>query len=503
MNKIKLMTTTLTITSVPLLILFLLPVLSVSFTTDYVIEEAEAAKSKGGDAPGRVGADSFGSANKFIVCGDRLCSEYPGGYEQFQKDQGQSSKIGSKSTEPEIAKEKAMEDKMMEPKKMMVSSTMTAMQMTREIQTQNDVSIEFRVPETIIAGELVPINARVYDTGKEANLSHTDWSYAIIGPNGEVIHKTTTLHGHFGIMNFKDSFPEAGTYTIKYTISASGPFMLGEPVHELGQTRTVLSGDLLKFEEDPKNNFGSRTFEFTVGVQNQGSILMLDGSEPDTSILVDFSTTPQRIVTGKPTMLMIDVDDVNTGKDATHVDGLITITHGNYFPSTSGDQPDAPVPIPLHGAYHGHRGVISTTHTFYQPGTYMIDTDLNVVPYSDPLFGQVSARFEIQVFDSEDTSEIMTGDIKEDVVDIVGLEAPFYTPNTITVSTGQTITFDNVDGNHHTITSVMSGTIEHDGKFDSGLLQPGETYEVTLNEQGTHEYYCALHTSMKGTIIVS
>ena len=101
-------------------------------------------------------------------------------------------------------------------------------------------------------------------------LSHTDWSYAIIGPNGEIVHKTTTLHGHFGVMNFKDSFPEAGTYTIKYTVSSSGPFMLGMPVPELGQTRAVVSGDLLKFEEDPTNNFGSRSFEFTVRCENQG-----------------------------------------------------------------------------------------------------------------------------------------------------------------------------------------------------------------------------------------
>ena len=47
-------------------------------------------------------------------------------------------------------------------------------------------------------------------------------------------------------MNFKDSFPEAGTYTIKYTVLSSGPFMLGAPVPELGQTRAVVSGDFVK-----------------------------------------------------------------------------------------------------------------------------------------------------------------------------------------------------------------------------------------------------------------
>jgi len=51
-----------------------------------IIPEAEGLKSAGSDAPGRAGANSYGSANKGIVCGDRLCSEYPGGYEQFKKD---------------------------------------------------------------------------------------------------------------------------------------------------------------------------------------------------------------------------------------------------------------------------------------------------------------------------------------------------------------------------------------------------------------------------------
>ena len=372
--------------------------------------------------------------------------------------------------------------------------------------TQDGVSIEFTVPETIVAGTLVPVNAKVTDSSRLANLSHTDWAYAIIGPNGEIVHKTTTLHGHFGIMNFKDSFSEAGTYTVKYTVSSSGPFMLGDPVPELGQTRAVVSGDLLKFTEDPINNFGSRSFEFSVNVVNQGKTVTLAGSEPDTEIIVTLSTQPERIVVGEPTTLLIDVNDAKTGEDARHVDGLLSISRGYYhYPSTSGDQPNAPIPIPLNGAYHGHRGVISSTHTFSQAGTYLITADLNVVPYSNPLFGEASTRFVIQVFDNEGTKDVMqqTDSVKENTVDIVGLESPFYVPNVIQASIGETIVFDNVDGNQHTVTSVKSGTTEYDGKFDSSLLQPGEKFELTLNEKGNYDYFCALHTSMQGSIIVS
>jgi len=380
-----------------------------------------------------------------------------------------------------------------------------SVKLIEQTQTQDDVSIEFSVPETIVAGTLVPVNAKVIDSSRTANLSHTDWAYAIIGPNGEIVHRTTTLHGHFGIMNFKDSFPDAGTYTIKYTISSSGPFMLGAPVPELGQTRAVVSGDLLKFTEDPLNNFGSRSFEFSVNVVNQGKTITLAGSEPDTEILVTLSTQPERIVVGEPTTLLIDVNDAKTDEDATHVDGQLTIRRGNYYPSTSGDQPEAPIPIPLHGAYHGHRGLLSTTQTFSQPGTYLISADLNAIPYSIPLFGEASTRFVIQVFGNEGTTDSIQQmeAVKENTVDIVGLESPFYVPNTIQASVGETIVFDNVDSNQHTVTSVKSGTTEYDGKFDSSLLRPGEKFELTLNEKGNYDYFCALHTSMQGTIIVS
>ena len=380
-----------------------------------------------------------------------------------------------------------------------------SVKLIEQTQTQDDVSLEFTVPETIVAGTLVPVNAKVTDSNRLANLSHTDWAYAIIGPNGEIVHRTTTLHGHFGIMNFKDSFPEAGTYTVKYTISSSGPFMLGAPVPELGQTRAVVSGDLLKFTEDPINNFGSRSFEFSVDVVNQGKVITLAGSEPDTEILVTLTTQPERIVVGEPTTLLIDVNDAETDEDATHVDGQLTIRRGNYYPSASGDQPEAPIPIPLHGAYHGHRGLLSTTQTFSQPGTYVILADLNAIPYSVPMFGEASTRFVIQVFDNEGAVDVMQqmDSVKENTVDIVGLESPFYVPNVIRASAGETIVFDNVDGNQHTVTSVKSGTIEYDGKFDSSLLQPGDKFELTLNEKGNYDYFCALHTSMQGTIIVS
>jgi len=379
---------------------------------------------------------------------------------------------------------------------------MMDIEMKTETQQNEGISLALSVPQTIIAKKLVPINARVFDTALDANLSHTDWSYAITNSDGHVIHKSTTLHGHFGIMNFKESFPESGTYTITYSTLSSGSFMLGAPVPEGGQTRTVITGDLMRFEEDPKNNFGSRTFEFTVNVSDPEQTVIIEGSEPDTAYLVNLYTQPARVIAGEPVTIILDIDDYYTGKDATHIDGLISIIPQNYYQSDSGDQPEAPVV--LHGAYHGHLGVMSTTQIFPKSGTVVLEVELKTIPYSKPLFGHGSTQFTIQVFDSADTFTVMMEETaKENTVDIVGLESPFYMPNTITVSAGETIVFDNVDPNYHTVTSVKPGTIEHDGKFDSGLLNAGESYELTIDEQGTYDYFCSLHIGMKGTIIVS
>jgi len=55
-------------------LLVLLPLFTFAITENYP-SDAEATKSAGGDAPGRVGVKSYGSSNNDIVCGDRLCSE--------------------------------------------------------------------------------------------------------------------------------------------------------------------------------------------------------------------------------------------------------------------------------------------------------------------------------------------------------------------------------------------------------------------------------------------
>ncbi len=91
-----------------------------------IIPEAEATKSAGKDAPGRIGTKSYGSANAGIVCGDRLCSEFPGGRAAFEAGQ---------AAEPEapIEEEAPMEEKPMEEEAPMEEKPMEEKPMIEEV----------------------------------------------------------------------------------------------------------------------------------------------------------------------------------------------------------------------------------------------------------------------------------------------------------------------------------------------------------------------------------
>jgi len=66
-------------------LLAVLPMLTVAIMDNYPTE-VEGTKSAGENAPGRIGTKSYGSANNGVVCGDRLCSEVPGGQAAFEKE---------------------------------------------------------------------------------------------------------------------------------------------------------------------------------------------------------------------------------------------------------------------------------------------------------------------------------------------------------------------------------------------------------------------------------
>ena len=70
-----------------------------------------------------------------------------------------------------------------------------------------------------------------------------------------------------------------------------------------------------------------------------------------------------------------------------------------------------------------------------------------------------------------------------------------FTPNSLTVKAGSTVTWVNKDDEPH---SVVSDT----GLFRSGAVDTNETSSFKFDKPGTYPYHCALHPRMVATIIV-
>ncbi|MDE3077668.1 MAG: cupredoxin family copper-binding protein [Chloroflexota bacterium] len=70
-----------------------------------------------------------------------------------------------------------------------------------------------------------------------------------------------------------------------------------------------------------------------------------------------------------------------------------------------------------------------------------------------------------------------------------------YSPATLTIHTGDTVTWTNAGSIAHSVTA-------DDGSFDSGLLNHGASWSMTFSAAGTYTYHCAPHPWMKGTVVV-
>ena len=71
-----------------------------------------------------------------------------------------------------------------------------------------------------------------------------------------------------------------------------------------------------------------------------------------------------------------------------------------------------------------------------------------------------------------------------------------FNPQTLTVKSGETITWINRDDEPHTVVSVGK-------KFQkSSALDTDQKFTITAGASGTYEYFCSVHPKMTGTIVV-
>ena len=75
-----------------------------------------------------------------------------------------------------------------------------------------------------------------------------------------------------------------------------------------------------------------------------------------------------------------------------------------------------------------------------------------------------------------------------------------YIPSEITVEKGRTVTWINEDSAFHSVTSGFYDAPTD--LFDSGYMDPFESYTLTFDEAGIYDYFCTLHPWMEGQVIV-
>jgi len=70
-----------------------------------------------------------------------------------------------------------------------------------------------------------------------------------------------------------------------------------------------------------------------------------------------------------------------------------------------------------------------------------------------------------------------------------------FAPSTITINTGDTVTWTNNGPTPHSATA-------NGGEFNTGILKAGQSGSHTFGSAGTFSYYCQPHPYMKATVVV-
>ncbi|MFA5052905.1 MAG: cupredoxin family copper-binding protein [Parcubacteria group bacterium] len=100
------------------------------------------------------------------------------------------------------------------------------------------------------------------------------------------------------------------------------------------------------------------------------------------------------------------------------------------------------------------------------------------------------AKPQVKVQGEPESSAVQEGEKK------VAIENFAYSPQELTISKGETVTWTNKDSIKHNVAS------DSGDELYTELLGQNESYSHTFNETGEYSYHCVPHPFMKGKIIV-
>jgi plastocyanin len=79
--------------------------------------------------------------------------------------------------------------------------------------------------------------------------------------------------------------------------------------------------------------------------------------------------------------------------------------------------------------------------------------------------------------------------------DTVTIRNFMFSPMTLTVKAGATVTWNNRDNEPHTVVSDA-------GLFRSGAFDTDESFSFRIDKPGTYHFTCSIHPMMVGTVVV-
>ena len=132
----------------------------------------------------------------------------------------------------------------------------------------------------------------------------------------------------------------------------------------------------------------------------------------------------------------------------------------------------------------------------------VIPIALGTVLINGPLALPAKAQTAPPTTTSSGSSGSMTVDLPSGVGSNQQLN---FSPSTLSVSAGTTITFVSQDTAVHNIDFTVGAFRRLDSQAErpSPNLKQGNSYSVTLTTPGTYTYICDYHSWMKGTITVT
>jgi len=116
-----------------------------------------------------------------------------------------------------------------------------------------------------------------------------------------------------------------------------------------------------------------------------------------------------------------------------------------------------------------------------------------------PLLFAAALTLALAACTSNTSSSVQSGDASGGTV--VTLSGLAFSPTTLTVKAGTTVTFQNKDTVDHTVTNGKDGKPDANAAFDKNL-SVGQSVDITFSTAGTFNVTCKIHSTMNMTVTV-